>query len=263
VNSKNENQQMVYFRKFSIKPISLVLSTANLSSEGILVIPPSIRWLADFFINAFGTVSNASLFFGDLTKADAYQSMQEFQNAVISFYIQGATSQIAKLLLEVTRTRLQNHIVKPLASLVEATTSMTLLDVHKLYRVRPATRIFTEDNQLLEFNSQECEGKMFMLQNDAMRHDKHVMHKRAIGMLKDERVVVLSSAHLAVMKPTNKMYVYETKFIAALKDLTRREVDGNHINVTVKSKTTQITFFSSSDALQFINKLELCIKANS
>jgi len=139
-------------------------------------------------------------------------------------------------------------------------TSMYSMDRHKYSRVRPAPRLFNSAKQLLEFNAEDCVGRMFMLQHKSLYQDMHVLHMKMLEKPKDDRIVVLSSGHLAIMKPTSYKYTFDTLVIVPLSSIgDDRSVSENVVRLTVKGKHMSITLSSSKEVLQFLKNLDICL----
>jgi len=158
--------------------------------------------------------------------------------------------------------------VKPVAGIFEGLSktteglrnTATMFDEDStLYRVRPAPRQFTEDKQLLEFDQTECEGLMFLSQNEKLRNDKHIMHLPLSTKKKTKKFVILSSRHVSYMESTSEKYVYKTRELVLLSSIVKTNVtESNIIELSLKGKDkpVKLKMRSADDVIRFLNKLE-------
>jgi len=216
-------------------------------------LPPGfLRSLLDKLLFEMVSMRECKLKFNKMTMEKRFCSTADLQYRVSMFYMNQAIAQWARLVGHVTANLVTRAILGD-------SSAVYTMDRQKFTRIRPAPRQFNSAGQLLEFNEQDCLGRMFMLQHESLRKDKYVLHMRIFEKPKDDRIVVLSSGHLAIMKPTNKQYTFDTTFITSFDAISGKSISGNHIWLTIKGVTVTITLGTAEDALQFFKNLETCI----
>jgi len=245
VNSQTTKQQLAYFRQFQVRPFTLVVSL-EVSGEGYL--PPGfLRTLLDT-LGGFVSLRGCSMKFSDFTVKNSFGAMSELQSRAGSFYIEEAK----KHWIRVAEGLAQNFVTKVF--------SKSLSDRQKMSRIRPVPRSFSSAKQLLEFDAADTIRRMLMQQHELLRQDNYVFHTKLYENSEDDRVVVLSSAHLAILKPTDRRFCYDTKLITPLNAIGGRSVSRNVVRIAVKGKSVQIPLLSSEEALKFHELLDKYIR---
>ena len=161
--------------------------------------------------------------------------------------------------------------VKPVAGVLEAVSkttegirnTATLLDGdQQLRRVRPSPRQFGADRELLAFDADACVGNMYLLQDDRLRRDAHVLH---VPLQPPARgaVAVLTTAHLALLRDSGDHCTFRVKACHALPDVLRVARAPGGLELTVlgrrgRSKTLSLAL-SDEDAQKLETKLSSMI----
>ena len=156
--------------------------------------------------------------------------------------------------------------VKPVAGVLEAVSkttegiknTATMLDAdQQLRRVRPSPRRFGAERELLEFDEYACVGYSYLLHDDALRRDTHVLHV-PLEPAKKGRVAVLTTAHLALVADTGDHCTYRTRACYALADVqsVSRMHEGLVLSVAVRGRPKLVSLpLTPDDAQQLESKI--------